>query len=52
MELLSQLDGFDVVGKVKMIMATNRWAAPAAWVPGRPPAARLPRAAHAPALDA
>ena len=24
MELLSQLDGFDVVGKVKMIMATNR----------------------------
>lgn len=24
MELLSQLDGFDVIGKVKMIMATNR----------------------------
>ncbi|KAF5840720.1 P-loop containing nucleoside triphosphate hydrolase protein [Dunaliella salina] len=24
MELLSQLDGFDIVGKVKMIMATNR----------------------------
>lgn len=24
MELLSQLDGFDVLGKVKMIMATNR----------------------------
>ena len=24
MELLSQMDGFDVVGKVKMIMATNR----------------------------
>mmetsp|Transcript_34149 Transcript_34149/g.61575 ORF Transcript_34149/g.61575 Transcript_34149/m.61575 type:complete len:398 (-) Transcript_34149:739-1932(-) len=24
MELLNQLDGFDVVGKVKMIMATNR----------------------------
>ena len=27
MELLSQLDGFDVIGKVKMIMATNRHAA-------------------------
>ena len=26
MELLSQLDGFDVIGKVKMIMATNRCA--------------------------
>ena len=24
MELLSQLDGFDAIGKVKMIMATNR----------------------------
>ena len=24
MELLNQLDGFDVLGKVKMIMATNR----------------------------
>lgn len=24
MELLSQLDGFEAVGKVKMIMATNR----------------------------
>jgi len=26
MELLSQLDGFDAIGKVKMIMATNRCA--------------------------
>ena len=26
MELLSQLDGFDVIGRVKMIMATNRRA--------------------------
>ena len=26
MELLSQLDGFDAIGKVKMIMATNRHA--------------------------
>lgn len=24
MELLNQMDGFDVLGKVKMIMATNR----------------------------
>ena len=24
MELLNQLDGFDVLGKVKMVMATNR----------------------------
>ncbi len=30
MELLSQLDGFDVIGKVKMIMATNRHACPRA----------------------
>ena len=25
MELLNQMDGFDVLGKVKMIMATNRY---------------------------
>ena len=25
MELLNQMDGFDTLGKVKMIMATNRW---------------------------
>ena len=24
MELLNQMDGFDILGKVKMIMATNR----------------------------
>lgn len=24
MELLNQMDGFDVLGKVKMVMATNR----------------------------
>lgn len=25
MELLNQLDGFDDLGRVKIIMATNRW---------------------------
>jgi len=33
MELLSQLDGFDVIGKVKMIMATNRHGCPSACSP-------------------
>jgi ATPase family associated with various cellular activities (AAA) len=40
MELLSQLDGFDAIGKVKMIMATNRSNSVRA-LPAAPPVVAL-----------